>query len=52
MMAGQPPIEAIGSVGTNTPIAPQRPSSINQTITLPNGKMINCSTSGTITNCF
>ncbi|MCO4090134.1 MAG: hypothetical protein HEQ17_14835 [Limnohabitans sp.] len=52
IMGGQRPIEALGSLGTGAPIAPTRPSPINQTITLPNGRMINCSTMGTMTNCF
>lgn len=52
MMGGQSPINALGSLGTGAPIAPARPSPINQTITLPGGRMINCSTTGTITNCF
>lgn len=52
MIGGQRPIEALGSLGTGTPIAPTRPAPINQTITLPGGRMINCTTMGTMTNCF
>ncbi len=52
IMGGQRPIDALGSLGTSAPIAPARPSPINQTITLPNGRMINCTTMGAMTNCF
>lgn len=52
MMGGQRPIEALSSLGTGAPIAPTRPSNINQTIRLPNGQIINCSTMGAMTNCF
>jgi hypothetical protein len=52
MMGGQRPIDAVNSIGTGMPIAPSRPSPINQTITMPNGRMINCTTLGTNTNCF
>jgi hypothetical protein len=52
MMGGQSPVDAVNSVGTGMPIAPSRPSPINQTITMPNGRMINCTTLGTNTNCF
>jgi hypothetical protein len=52
MMGGQSPIDAVNSVGTGAPIAPSRPTPINQTITMPNGRMINCTTFGTNTNCF
>lgn len=52
MMGGQSPINALGSLGTGAPIAPSRPAPINQTITLPGGRMINCTTMGTMTNCF
>ena len=50
MMGGQSPVDAVNSVGTNAPIAPRAPT--NQTITLPNGRMVNCTTTGTMTNCF
>jgi hypothetical protein len=49
MMGGQSPVEAWSSVGTGAPI---RPSAINQTIIAPGGRIINCSTTGSITNCF
>jgi hypothetical protein len=52
MMGGQSPIDAVNSVGTNAPIAPRAPTPINQTITMPNGRMVNCTTMGTMTNCF
>jgi antitoxin component YwqK of YwqJK toxin-antitoxin module len=52
MMGGQRPIDAVNSVGTGMPIAPSRPAPVNQTITMPNGRMINCTTLGTNTNCF
>lgn len=52
MMGGQSPINALGSLGTGAPIAPTRPAPIDQTITLPGGRMINCTTMGTMTNCF
>lgn len=52
MMGGQSPVDAVNSVGTGAPIAPRAPTPTNQTITLPNGRMINCSTFGTMTNCF
>jgi len=52
MMGGQSPISALGSLGTGAPIAPSQPSSFNHTITLPNGRMINCTTMGTMTNCL
>ena len=52
MMGGQSPVSALNSLGTGMPIAPTRPSPINQTITLPGGKMINCTTLGPVTNCF
>jgi len=49
MIGGQSPVEAWSSVGTGAPI---RPSAINQTIIAPGGRIINCSTTGNITNCF
>lgn len=52
MMGGQSPVNAVNSLGTGAPIAPSRPSPINQTITMPNGRMINCTTIGSNTNCF
>jgi hypothetical protein len=52
MMGGQSPVNAINSVGTGAPIAPSMPSPINQTITTPSGRMINCTTIGNNTNCF
>jgi hypothetical protein len=52
MMGGQSPIDALGSLGTNAPIAPRAPSPINQSITMPNGGIVNCTTIGSNTNCF
>lgn len=52
MMGGQSPVNAVNSLGTGAPIAPSRPSPINQTITMPNGRMVNCTTVGSNTNCF
>jgi hypothetical protein len=52
MMGGQSPVNALNSLGTGMPIAPTRPSPIVQSITLPGGKTINCTTMGTMTNCF
>lgn len=52
MMGGQSPVDAVNSVGTGAPIVPRAPTPINQTITLPNGRMVNCTTMGTMTNCF
>lgn len=52
MMGGQSPIDALGSLGTNAPIAPRAPSPINQSITMPNGRIVNCTTIGSNTNCF
>jgi len=52
IIGGQSPVDAVNSVGTGAPIAPRAPTPTNQTITLPNGRMINCSTFGTMTNCF
>jgi len=52
MIGGQSPVDAVNSVGTGRPIAPSMPSPINQTITTPSGRMINCTTIGNNTNCF
>ena len=52
MMGGQNPVDAVNSIGTGRPIAPTAPSPINQTITTPSGRMINCTTIGSTTNCF
>lgn len=49
MLGGQSPVDAWNSVGTGAPV---RPSAINQTIIAPGGRIINCSTTGNITNCF
>jgi hypothetical protein len=51
LMGGQAPVDAVNSVGTNAPIAPRAPMPTTQTITLPNGRMVNCTTTGSMTNC-
>ena len=51
MMGGQPPIEAANSIGTGAPISKPTPPSTFQSIRLPNGRIMNCSTTGTYTNC-
>jgi hypothetical protein len=51
MMGGQSPVNAINSLGTGAPISPTTPLPINQTITTPSGRMINCTTIGNNTNC-
>jgi hypothetical protein len=56
LMAGQSITDALGSIGTGAPIAPRRPSPIMQTIRLPGGQLVNCTTMfqplGSMTNCF
>jgi hypothetical protein len=53
MMGGQSPLNALSSLGTGAPIGPPpTPMPLNQTIRLPNGRMVNCQTMGTFTNCF
>jgi len=52
LLSGQRPIDAVNSIGTARPIAPNPPSPINQTIITPSGRMINCTTTGSLTNCY
>ena len=52
MMGGQSIGSALNSVGTGMPIAPTPPVPTNQIITLPGGKVINCTTMIAVTNCF
>lgn len=52
LMGGQRPVDALTSVGTGRPVLPTPPSPINQTIITPSGKVINCTTTGSFTNCF
>ena len=52
MLGGQSPASALSSLGTNAPIAPTPPMPVNHTIVTPAGRMINCTTTGTLTNCF
>jgi len=51
LLGGQPPVDAVNSLGTGAPIAPRPPSPITQIITLPNGRPMHCTTFGNITNC-
>ena len=53
MMSGQSPIDAFNSVGTGAPFGPPPVMApLHQTITMPNGRMINCTTTGTYTSCL
>ena len=52
MMAGQSPNGSPNSGGYGYPIGPPPQMPLNQTIRLPNGRMVNCQTMGTFTNCF
>jgi hypothetical protein len=48
MMAGGSPQTNFGP----PPVAPQPPANLNRTYILPGGRMMNCNTTGSITNCF
>lgn len=48
MGAGNPS----GSYSANNPYSPPSAPNPTRTYTLPGGKMLNCNTTGTITNCF
>ncbi len=48
MMSGQNP----GGYSNYSPVTPPSPQSMNRTYMLPGGKIMNCSTTGNITNCF
>ena len=53
MLSGQSPMDAMNTVGTGAPFGPPPIAApTHQTITLPNGRMVNCSTFGTNTSCF
>jgi len=52
MMGGQPPIEAINSLGTGAPITRPTPPTTHHSIRLPDGRIMNCNTVGPHTNCF
>lgn len=52
LMSGQVTLEDIGRGSMGLPPAPRPPSMQSQTIRLPNGNMIHCTTSGSFTNCF
>lgn len=51
LMGGQSPVDAFTSIGTGRPIAPSMPDPITQTITTPSGRVIHCTTMGSMTNC-
>jgi hypothetical protein len=51
MLAGQTPMQAYGT-SQGYPPAPLPPSPMNQTYVFPGGKMMNCTTVGSTTNCF
>lgn len=52
MMGGQSPQDAYLSIGTGAPIAPLAPAPSTRTYVLPGGKIMNCTTNGSVTNCF
>jgi len=41
-----------GSFPGTAPVAPVPPQNFNRTYTLPGGRIMNCTTTGTMTNCF
>lgn len=51
LLGGQPPIEAINSLGTGLPIQPERPKPSHSTITLPGGRAVTCTTFDAFTDC-
>ncbi len=51
LLGGQSPIDAALSIGTGRPVAPAAPDPISQTITTPGGRIIHCTTMGSMTNC-
>jgi len=51
MMSGQLTLDDVGRSSLGLPPAPRPPQIQNQTIRLPNGNLIHCSTTGTFTNC-
>jgi hypothetical protein len=50
--SGQTPNQAIAGTLSGTPFAPPSYSSPTQTIIMPGGKMINCTTTNNVTACF
>ena len=50
LMNGQNPTDAMLGVGTGAPIAPRMPAP--QTIILPNGRGVTCTTQNNVTTCF
>jgi hypothetical protein len=52
MMAGQPPLNALAETMGVRPIAPPQPKPTTQTIVLPNGRIVTCTTVATSTSCF
>lgn len=51
LMSGQVTLEDIGRSSMGLPPAPRPPAIQNQTIKLPGGGLVNCTTTGTFTNC-
>ena len=51
LMSGQVTLEDIGRSSMGLPPAPRPPAIQNQTIRLPGGGLVNCTTTGTFTNC-
>lgn len=51
MMGGQSPQDAAMATSGMAPL-PKPPGPVNQTIIMPGGRMVNCTTTGTVTNCF
>jgi hypothetical protein len=51
MMSGQPIQDAVRETAGMPPL-PKPPGPVNQTIIMPGGRIVNCHTTGTVTNCF
>ena len=51
MMGGQS-IQNAAMATARMPPLPQAPGPITQTLSMPGGRMMNCTTTGTVTNCF
>jgi hypothetical protein len=51
MMGGQPIQDAVRETAGMPPL-PKPPGPVNQTIIMPGGRIVNCHTTGTVTNCF
>ena len=52
LLAGQSPIKAATSLGSSKRIIPPSPPLTNKTYVLPEGKVMNCTTTSTTTICF